>query len=179
MQYLNRRFAANAGNTIAAVGRYIWVKSATGQVQIKTDKGETAVLGAGDWIKTDKVFSEFYATDLSGAQNDLTFVISETGEAGKYGTIEIQSATGFSDSLDAGILATATTLILAANSTRNEAIITADSTNPANARIGGATAGAERGVVLVPGATLFLNTTAAVYAYSTGACNFHLAETTY
>lgn len=179
MQPLNRQFQANAGSNVAVVGNYIWLKGATGAIQIKTDKGETAILSAGEFARFDKTFSEFYALDLSGAQNDVTFVIADGGEAGKYGTVQLQSANGFAGTADKSILLATATIILAANSDRNEAIITADSGNAALTRIGGSTVGAANGIPLVAGATIFLNTTAAIYGYSAAAGTYQLAETTY
>jgi len=178
MKAINRQLQANAGSNIHAVGTYIWLKSATGSVQIKTDKGETAVLSAGDFVRTDKPFSEFFVTDLSGAQNDLTFNTSQNGEAGLYtSNVGIASPGTYSDIADVTIILATTGLILAANSNRKEAIITALSTNGADARIGSLNAGAARGSLLVPGATLILETKAAIYGYSAAAHTYSISWT--
>lgn len=179
MQPLNRQFQANSGDNVVVRGDYIWLKSSTGAVQIKTDNGETAILNAGEYVRMDKLFTEFYCLDLSGAQNDVTFVIAEGGDAGKYGTVQLQSAQGFESTVDKNTTGGVATLILAANSARNEAIITAAATNAADTRIGGSTVSINTGSILVAGATMFLNTTAAIYAYSGAAGKYHLSETTY
>lgn len=172
MKVINRSIVANGGQNLAAVGTFIWLKSSTGAVQVKTDRGETAVLSSGEWIRADKPFTEFFVTDLSGAQNDLTFNTSENGEAGKYGIVDISTPNILEDVADVAIAATTKTLILAANSNRNEAVITALSANASVARIGSTNTGAARGTPLQPGGTLFLNSTAAVYAYSANIATF-------
>jgi len=176
MKPIDRLVSADASEFIHAVGNYIWLKSATGQVFIETSEGETAFLSTGEYIRTDKEFKQFSVTDLSGANNDMTFVIG-SGEAGKHGNVTIDTPDALLDIADVSILATTATQILAANSNRNEAIITALSTNAALARVGSSSVGAARGTILQPGATLFINCTAAIYAYSANAADFAINYT--
>lgn len=176
MQILNRRLDANSGQNVGVKGDYIWLKSSTGQVQIKTDTGETAVLNSGDFVRVDKIFSEFFVNDLSGAQNDLTFVISAGGDAGKFGNVSIESASSLSDVADVTVTAGVATLLVAANSTRSEIIITSLDSNAASARIGSASVAANRGTPLAAGSSIVLSTSAAIYCFDASADTFAITE---
>jgi len=170
MKVIKRRITANTGQNIHAVGRFIWLKSATGQVLVKSDRGETAVLTAGDFVRMDKSFTEFFVTDESGAQNDVTFNISEQGEAGLYTTaVNLQVPGSLIDIADKLLTAATATLVLAANANRNEAIITGDAGNANSTRIGSSAVAANRGTPLAPGQTIILDTTAAIYAFNAAA----------
>ena len=171
MKPINRRLPASTSEVIHTVGTFIWLKSATGPVQIKTSEGETALLSSGDFVRVDREFSEFFVVDTSGAQNDLTFVISKNGEAGKYGKVDVETPNVMTDAADVTVPTAAATLIAAANSDRNELIITSLAANTDETRIGSSSIGAGRGIVLSAGATLFLNVTAAVYAYHASGVN--------
>tara|TARA_R110000737_G_C14623309_1_gene493986 strand:- start:1946 stop:2488 length:543 start_codon:yes stop_codon:yes gene_type:complete len=177
MQNLNRRLPANSGQNVGVKGAYVWLKSSTGQVQIKTDKGDTAVLNSGDFVRFDKVFSEFFVNDLSGAQNDLTFVISSgDGDAGKFGNVSIQAASALNDVVDVTVTAGAATLLIAANSTRSEVIITSLDSNANKSRIGSADVAANRGTPLAVGSSIVLSTSAAIYCFNAAADSFAITE---
>lgn len=76
---------------------------------------------------------------------------------------------GVIDDLTDVTIGIGTTSILAENLDRNEAIITASAANTMTARIGGVNAGVARGVLLPPGGSVILTTTAEIYAYSSAA----------
>lgn len=179
MYTLNRQLAANSGANVAALGNFLWLKSATGAIHVKTDTGESSVLSSGDFVTFDNVFTEFFIQDLSGAQNDLTFNISKGGNSGKYGTAVIETPSVFSEMLDVNIPQFITTLLLPANSKRAETIISSGDSNQANTRIGSASVDLNRGVFLGPGSTLILNNTAAIYAISISTALFTVSWSEY
>ena len=178
MKRIDRQIPASSGEVVHAVGTFIWLKSATGAVSIKTDQGETALLTSGDYIRTDKVFTEFFITDESGAQNDVTFNISEKGEAGLFSRdVNLAVPSTLAGAVDVTLTAAVATLILAANSNRSEAIITSVGTQPGATRIGPSSVAANRGILVAPGATLILDTNAAIYGFNAGAEIFSIGYT--
>ena len=68
---------------------------------------------------------------------------------------------------DVSIAASSALLLSAANPTRLYLLVTNPSSNSNSFRIGSATVGASNGILLEPGTTLPVATTAAVYAYNT------------
>ena len=178
MQEVHRLLSANSGQNVNVRGDYIWLKSATGDVHIKTNQGETAVLGAGEYARFSKSFTEFYILDQSGSQNDLTMNISDGGDAGKYGgSVTISNPSKLLDVTDVTVTAATATLILAANSNRHEAIITSLDTNTNTSRIGSSSITATRGMPLAVGGTLTVQTTGAIYAYNSAAEKFTVSYT--
>lgn len=168
MQSVNRLLAADSGNNVAVRGDYVWLKSATGSVQIKTNKGDVLVLGSGEYARVDKKFTGFFVLDLSGAQNDITMIVAEGGDAGKYGgSVTISNPSKMLDLDDVTLTAGAATNIMAANSSRYEAIITSLSTNANTTRIGSSSVSATRGIPLAVGGSVVLQTTGVIYAYNT------------
>jgi len=178
MQEVHRLLSANGGQNVAVRGTYIWLKSATGDVHIKTSEGETAVLGSGEYARFSKTFREFYILDRSGAQNDLTMNVSEGGDAGKYGgSVTISNPSKLLDLTDVTVTAATATLIMAANSSRFEAIITSLTSNSNTTRIGSSSVSATRGMPLAVGGTLTLQTTGAIYVYNAAAETFTVSYT--
>jgi len=175
MQPLNRLFVGNSGQNIAVKGNFIWLKSATGEVSIRTSEGETAQLKSGDFVRFQKVFEDFFCTDLSGSENDLTFNISVNGEAGNYGVVTQSKADKFLDVADVSSVANTATLLLAANSNRKEIFITSLSTNANESRIGSASISATRGTPLAVGGTAIIETGAAIYVFNSAIESFAIS----
>lgn len=177
MKQINKSVAANGQEPIPAKGKFIWLKSATGPVLVETDKGESAFMSAGDFVRTDKEFTEIYISDLSGATNNISVVTAATGDAGKFGNVAITS----SRTVTTGITALPTgawTLILPANSDRAYAEFQAD---------GAVVNGVRIGENFCTGPDIWsptirrLETSAALYGYQADgvARNVHWAEFTY
>lgn len=83
--------------------------------------------------------------------------------------LDIAKATGFTTNADLNIAGGAAAVILAANANRREAVITNPAASSSAFRIGDASVGAARGIELLPGATLVLETTAEIRAHNTDA----------
>lgn len=177
MQSIHRLLAADSGSNVAVVGNFIWNKTSTGTLHVKTDKGETATLNDGEYVRFDKDFKEFYLKDESGAQNDITLSIGK-GDAGKYGgTVTTAHPTKFLDVADVTVTASTATVVLNANSNRGEAIITSLETNTGTARIGSSSVAAARGTPLPIGGSLVIKTSGAIYVYSDAADKYSVSYT--
>ena len=176
MQPINRTLDASSGQNVGVRGDYVWLKNSTGAVQIKTDNGEVAILSAGDYVRMDKVFKEFFVTDLSGAQNNLLFVVTEGGDAGKYGSVSIDTPSALDSVLDVTVSAGVATLLIAANGSRSEVIITSLDTNADTARVSAANVAANRGTPLTVGSSVVFSTSAAVYCFDASADTFAITE---
>lgn len=85
-----------------------------------------------------------------------------------YNSVGLSNATVFTSVADVALGAAATSLVLAANADRREAIITNLPGNISTIRLGDAAAGAAEGIPVVPGETFRVNTTAPIYAYNPG-----------
>lgn len=87
------------------------------------------------------------------------------------GTITTTQASGATiDSVaDVSLVATATTLISAADSNRRELMVTNLASNTQTLRIGDSGAAAANGIPLAPGSVITLTSQAAVYGYNPGA----------
>jgi len=81
-------------------------------------------------------------------------------------TATLVKPTTLSDVADVALAAAATTLILAADSTRRSALIGNLAANTKTFRIGTVNAGAARGAELAPGKSLEIEGTAAIYGYN-------------
>lgn len=177
MQSIHRLLAANSGSNVAVVGDFIWNKTSTGTLHIKTSEGETAALNDGEYVRFDKVFKEFYLKDESGSQNDTTLAIGK-GDAGKYGgSVSIDNPQKLLDVTDVTVTASTATVVLASNSKRHKAIITSLASNSNITRIGSSSVSASRGTPISPGDTITLETQGAIYAYNTSAETFTVSYT--
>lgn len=165
MKQIKYLFTAGETKSLPAVGNYIYMKNAAGEVLVKTDRDESAFMVAGDFVRTDRPFKNLILEDLSGAGNQITLVTADDGEAGKWGNVNIVQSGSIIDIADVSVLATTNTLILAANGNRKEAFLTPS----AACRIGSSSAGAARGIPVAANATLILDGTMAIYAYGAGA----------
>lgn len=161
MQVLKRTFTANETQNVAVVGRYLWLKGASGQIYVETNKGESAQLVAGDFVRFDEPFDNLTISDESGAANSITFNASLSGEAGKWSNLDISTPGTLVTTADVTLTAATKVTILAANSDRREALIQVD----AATRIGDTNTGAARGVEVAAGGSIILDTTAEIFGY--------------
>jgi hypothetical protein len=176
MQPLNRQLIANSGQNVAVRGDYIWLRSSTGPIQIKTSAGDIAILASGEFVRLDKLFSDFFVQDLSGSQNDMTLIVSEGGAAGTYGKVTIATPSTFSDVVDVTVGAGVATLLIAANSNRAEVIITSLDSNANASRVGSSDVAANRGTPLAVGSTIVVSSSAAIYCFNAAADTFAINE---
>jgi hypothetical protein len=162
------------GHTIR--GRFLRVKSASAAVRIRAiDESGTTIadmeMTSGVRFSLPVMFTKIRIENEGGAVADVTLTAG-TGDADDSsvtGSLNIAKSTTLQTVADVSILATTTTQIAAADSARREILITNLSTNTAAFRVGDSSAGAARGVEVLPGSTIALETTAAVYAYNSGA----------
>jgi len=85
------------------------------------------------------------------------------------GSVMLATPTGLSTTADKSMLATATTIILAANAARKTVTISNLDGNAEILRIGDVNVGAAQGVQLLPGQSVTIETEAEVYGYNPGA----------
>jgi hypothetical protein len=72
----------------------------------------------------------------------------------------------FTDIADVTLETNAISTLVAADTTRREAIIVADPANTANIRVGGATVTAARGALLQPGGSIIVTSTAIIHGWA-------------
>lgn len=170
MKSIDRLLLANEGSNVVSVGNFIWLKKAQGEILVVTDKGESASLTIGDFVTFEKVFTEFFITDISGVTNQLTLNIANGGSAGNFGVIQTTRPSGLQTLPSAVAGVNTNILLLPENPKRAEAIIESAETNNRNTRISmlETNPGMTLGILLKPDTTLFLSTTAAIYAANAG-----------
>ena len=175
MKQIKYLFSANENKQLPAVGRYVFLKAAAGEILVKTDKDESAFMVQGDFIRTDRQFNRLDLEDLSGAANQITLVTADEGDAGKYGNVQIERPGSIVSTADVATVAGAATQILAANGDRAEAILVP----MADARIGDANITATRGIPVSAGAAITLQTSGAIYARTVGVSSVAVIEIEY
>lgn len=122
-------------------------------------------------------FSRIYVTNAAQAGESLTlfYAVEERGKIEienpslQFTEVDITKSTVLQSATDVTLGAAATTAILAADPARRAVIIGNLSTNAEVLRIGPVVAGAARGQELLPGESITLETTAAIYGYNPGA----------
>lgn len=170
--------AAGGSVTLPIVGNYFHcIRStlATFEVAIDGEYGGEMEAGRGFDLPDGETYKSLHLVNTDGA-NPLTVTFNYG--RGSYrdaklqvsGSIETSLAgSAFPSTADVPLGATATTQILAANTSRKEVLVSNLAANPATIRVGDVNAGAGRGVEVAPGQTITVNTTAAIYAYNPGA----------
>jgi hypothetical protein len=176
-----RDLNAGDGDTVAAQGEYILVRSTTAKFHLLID-GQKFSMEAGDKIMVAGGFEEFrIENDVAGAAItlELTVGYGDLTRRTVAGSVTLAKPAGLSDAAD--VLLTAggpADLVSAANSAREEIIISNLAANAAVVRIGTSNAAAARGVELSPGQTVVLTTQAAIYAYCAAAQSVSVTEVT-
>lgn len=157
---------------INATGRQIVVVEATAAFLLSVDQEPFVELEKSFTLQLadDQEFKSVRVRNESGAPNTIKLQIGFTnirdGRLGVTGGVEI-APHGTLDSLpDVSLLTTATTQILAADTSRKEAIISNLATNTVTFRIGDSGAGAANGIPLPPGATIVLTTSAEIQGHN-------------
>ena len=174
---------------IAMTGSFIWVREATDNateitVKFNSQAGPGIVFQKGMVISGPE-FSKIYLTHAAQANKSITLVygiqptISLENPAIALASVTVSapvaSANNFKSIADVTLIGLATTLILAANLNRIEAIITNLAANAQTMRIGDAGAAAAEGIELAPGQTLILTTTDEIRGFKPVAGNENVA----
>jgi hypothetical protein len=167
--------AVSGAETIFFAHRYFRVMTISGTASIRfgASGSKTSFIGAGVGIELDSPTDRVTIFNEGGGILTLTVALSmgrisddRLNVSGTVSTQETKAAT-LTSTADVA-LAAASTIIKAANTTRRAIIIT--NTHAANAvRIGEVSVAAARGAYLAPGASISLDTTAAVYGYDASA----------
>jgi hypothetical protein len=177
MKTIQRIINGGSGNNVAIAGKFIWNKLSSDNIHIETNMGETAVLSSGEYVRFENGFSSFYLSDTSGSQNNTTLAIGN-GDSGKYGgDVNITQPTKLLDVDDVTVTSNVASLILPANSSRSEVIITSLDSNTNTTRIGSSSVSQTRGSPLPVGGVLVLKTGGAIYAHNTSAETFSVSYT--
>lgn len=143
---------------------------------------ETDLVGSGIGYKlpyvTDRIVFFNSSTSTAHTFTFVTAIGDVTDDRVNFtGTLSVNnlSPNTFNSGADVAVLTTATTLILATNANRRQAIITNLDTNAGTVRIGDSGAGASNGVPLAVGSTLILDTSADIYCYNPNALTVNMS----
>jgi hypothetical protein len=120
-------------------------------------------------------FSQIYITNSAQAGEwvDLVTVREESGEfeiqnpGSTFDTVQLVTPTAFDTDSDISIAAGSSRLVIGNNNQREEVIVQSHPDNTNRARIGPSSVSGSQGVILGPGESITLNTTAPIYAYNT------------
>ncbi len=129
---------------------------------------ESYVLGEGDEVFFSE-FSRLRVSHSSAVEQTIKLYIGRGTRAGSSkvsGSITVKSASGMVSADDLVIPAPGAVLVFAANGARVEAVITNLSSSVGTVRVGDALVTASRGIPIEPGMSARLETTAAIYVYS-------------
>jgi len=173
----NLTIAAGGEETINVTGEFFTIlASSLLNFEIGFDEGPLnfAKSGHAGRLPPGDVFSSVRFKNTDGANSlVLTFAAGfgdlVDNETTISGAITLNVPVGLSSAADVSLGAAAKTLILAANISRVEALITNLAANASTVRIGDVNAAAARGVELAPGQTITLETEGAIYAWNPGA----------
>lgn len=144
---------------------------------------DSDVIGAGVGYELPYVTNRITFKNKSASPITFTFIIAigriyddRLSVSGVITTTEA-TPTIIDSQADQSIPNTTATQFLAANSSRKEAIIQNPIANLASFRIGDSGVSATNGILLPPGGTLVLNTTAALFAYHAAGSAQSIIET--
>ncbi len=169
-------FSIAAGETSRRTvppANFIRVKSASGDIRItaQDENGNRLldlVVSEGMRCAVPSEFVDISVRNDTGATSSVVLVIGSgmVDDSQLSGTITMDKSTAISSAADVSINAATKSIVAAANSARREIMITSLSTNAAAFRVGDTNAASNRGIELLPGSTITLTTSAAVYAYN-------------
>lgn len=164
-----RTIPANSGQDIGATGDFVYLHTANLPLLVQV-AGQTVTMRAGDKRRVAEGFVFFRVENENASDVNAVFIVGrgDYSRQAVTGEVTLTTPATIASTADVSLAATATTQIKAANTDRREIIISNLSTNTQTMRIGESSAGASRGVELAPGASITLQTTAAVYGYNPG-----------
>lgn len=184
MRPLNVKVQASAAETFAVPlgSDYVRVSSVGAGVNVKVeveDTNESYILAVGDDVNLSP-FSRLKISHDSLAEQSINLYIGRGTRAGSSkigGAVSVAAASGLVSTGDVGIIANAAPeIIVSANTARKSALITNLSSSVGTLRVGDNLIGGTRGLPVEPGATATVETTAAVYAFSSAACTVSVLE---
>lgn len=168
--------------TVPLGSDYVRVASVGAGVNVKIEVDETNesyVLTVGDDVNLSP-FSRLRVSHNSGVEQTINLYIGRGTRAGSSrigGAVSVSVASGITSTADVAIVANAAAVSVApANTARKSALITNLLSSAGTLRVGDAAIGAARGVPVEPGATATIETTAAIFAFSTAACTVSVLE---
>ena len=169
MREIDRIIPASGHQDIAVTGDFIYLHTANLPLQIEVD-GQIITMRQGDKRTVAGGFPHF-GVDNKNASNVTAVFIVGSGDYSRQaitGNIAVSPPTNLQTVADVSLLASDTSLVIAANSNRNHVLITNLAGNAETIRVGDANAGAARGQPVVAGATAEINCTGAIYAHNPG-----------
>ena len=154
--------AANGFRHYDITGDFITILEADSDLSVSFDGLPPVQIEKGISIVFEGIYTSFDITDVSGGSNVIEFYAGFNRiEDKRFIPTEALPAPPTFDSLaDVTLANAATTVILAADSTRREAIIS--NTGSATVRIGDTSAAAANGIPLAANATIILDTQGAI-----------------
>jgi len=161
---------AGGRETVSAVGAYCRVLTAAQPFEISFgSNASTELIEQGLQVKTPG-FETINLFNPNGSALTVVLAVSAAGVddsrlslPGSL-TVSQNKSTSIQDAADVALVAGVAGVVVASNSARREAIIT--NITGSDIRVGAGTVGAARGAFVANGATIVLQTTAEVRAYS-------------
>lgn len=164
--------AAGTQITIAAHCQFVHCINASAPFKLSVNNGGDMYFSANSFYQAPDSFPTFEITNEGASALTVTMVFG-WGEY-RYNGVTITGLvqadpvipSGLQTTADVSVPATTAQQVVAANTSRKAVMVGNLGSNAAAVRIGDASVGAARGVELLAGATLTLQTTAAVWAYN-------------
>jgi len=161
-------------------GTFLWAIDASDlaaemEIRLNSPRSDKMTWKKSQWI-SKAPFGRIIVTNAAQAGKSITLAYTIEGKdniivgnpADAASEVTVTKSNTLDSHGDVTLAATATTLILAADTDRREIIITNLVGNPETLRIGDSGAAAANGDPLAPGETIILTTTDAVYGYNPG-----------
>jgi len=176
---LHVRVEANSQFHVSAAGTFIFFKTSTGALGVETESGKLVDMVSGDKLISAKPagFAGFVLHNPTGVPIIAVLVVGfgDYDKASVVGNVTITKAAGGGATTDVPLSAGTSVIVSPVNLPRREVLITnldvADTirvniSNHANATVG---------TPLLPGQTVVLTTTAAIYAWAPGGSTISVA----
>lgn len=185
MRPFDKEIAANDSADLPLKGNYIRLDDAaptcTVEVVAARDDsliGNRVTMRGGDGFVFPGTFERLSISHGEGTSQEVSGLagFGELKSSRVGGSLTLTSGSTIPTFADVTLVAATKTSILAANASRKEAHIGNLSANTVSIRIGDTNTGAARGVEVLPGQTFMLDTTAEIFAYSTGTPTLALME---
>ncbi len=161
--------AAGVPQRFGVDGDYVHVITApVTDLTVRFDNGEPVPMYEGVGFR--RYYKEI---ELSSATGQSVIVLAGFGSvfdgratANVNVTATVAAGNTFNSGADVSALHSARTLLLAADASRTYAVVCNSSSNTLSVRIGDSTVAAATGILLEPGESISIATTAAIYAYN-------------
>lgn len=169
--------------TVPLGSDYVRLDSVGANVKVKIEVDETNEsyeLSVGDDV-TLTPFTRLRVSHNSGIEQTIVLYTGRAGSRASSarigGSVTVSVASGIVSTGDVGIVANAAAVTISpANASRKSALITNLLTSVGTLRVGDALIGSARGVPVEPGATATIETTSAIFAFSTAECTVSVVE---